>query len=173
MCQLFSSPESKAQVGYCHIAPSVFRPPVCKLFTFQVLLHNRWWILMKLGRDEVLMVQYKCSCLGQIRQDPGRGKNRSRGPVLLLTTDWKATATNRMHSNDLKAFGKKCCYSWFQGTLTPPDTWSRPFGTCICSTCWDQSFSEPDYALRISLGTFSVLLLPFRNQIFNALLMSF
>ena len=48
-----------------------------------------------------------------------------------------------------------------QGTLTPPDTWSRPFGTCICSTCWDQSFSElviilPDYALRISLGTFSI-----------------
>ena len=37
------------------------------------------------------------------------------------------------------------------------------FGTCICSTCWDQSFSElvvilPDYALRISLGTFSILL---------------
>ena len=27
-----------------------------------------------------------------------------------------------------------------QGTLTPLDTWSRPFGTCICSTCWDQSF---------------------------------
>ena len=29
-----------------------------------------------------------------------------------------------------------------QGTLTPPDSWSRPFGTCICSTCWDQSFSR-------------------------------
>ena len=69
-----------------------------------------------------------------------------------------------------------------QGTLTPPDTWSRPFGTCIysnietilswtcpvygpfefriSSTCWYQSFSElvvilPNYALRISLGTFS------------------
>ena len=27
-----------------------------------------------------------------------------------------------------------------QGTLTPPDIWSRPFGVCICSTCWDQSF---------------------------------
>ena len=45
---------------------------------------------------------------------------------------------------------------------TPPDTWSRPFGTCICSTCWDQSFFRivvifPDYALRISLGTFSIL----------------
>ena len=24
-----------------------------------------------------------------------------------------------------------------QRTLTPPDTWSCPFGTCICSTCWD------------------------------------
>ena len=51
-----------------------------------------------------------------------------------------------------------------QGTLPPPDTWSRPFWTCICSTCWDQSISElvvilPDYALRISLGTFSILLL--------------
>ena len=50
-----------------------------------------------------------------------------------------------------------------QGTLTPPDTWTRPFGTCICSTCWDQSFSELvvillDYALRISLGAFSILL---------------
>ena len=50
-----------------------------------------------------------------------------------------------------------------QGALTHPDTLSRPFGTCICSTCWDQSFFElvvilPDYALRISLGTFSILL---------------
>ena len=50
-----------------------------------------------------------------------------------------------------------------QGTLTPPDTWSRPFGTCICSTCWDQSFFRTcryfsDYALRISFGTFSIFL---------------
>ena len=34
--------------------------------------------------------------------------------------------------------------------------------TCICSTCWDQSFSElvvilSDYDLRISLGTISIL----------------
>ena len=28
-----------------------------------------------------------------------------------------------------------------QGTLTPPDTWSRPFWTCICSICWNQNFS--------------------------------
>ena len=51
-----------------------------------------------------------------------------------------------------------------QGTLTPPDTWSRPFGTCICSTCWTQSFFRtcryfPDSGLRIYRGTFSILLL--------------
>ena len=38
----------------------------------------------------------------------------------------------------------------------------------ICSTCWDQSFSElvvilPDYALRISLGTFSILLVDIKT----------
>ena len=28
----------------------------------------------------------------------------------LLLQGWKATATNRMYSSDLTAFGKKCCY---------------------------------------------------------------
>ena len=64
-----------------------------------------------------------------------------------------------------------------QGTLTLPDTWSRPFGTCICSTCWDQSFSElvlifSDYALRIFLGTFSILLcIIFMTKIVKDLIM--
>ena len=39
-------------------------------------------------------------------------------------------------------------------------TWSRPFGTCICSTCWDQPLFRTchdfsDSALRTSLGTLS------------------
>ena len=48
---LFSSPEPKAQVSYCHSAPSVVRPSsvrpsvvrpsVCKLSHFQLLLQNR------------------------------------------------------------------------------------------------------------------------------------
>ena len=65
----------------------------------------------------------------------------------------------RLCLNRIFATGVACR----QGTLTLPDTWSRPFGTCIYSTCWDQSFSKlvvilSDYALRISLGTFSILL---------------
>ena len=34
-----------------------------------------------------------------------------------------------------------------------------PFGTCVCSTCWDQSELVfcPDYVLRSFLGTFSIL----------------
>ena len=44
---LFSSPEPKAQVRYCHSAPSVVRlsgvrsSSVCKLLHFQLLLQNR------------------------------------------------------------------------------------------------------------------------------------
>ena len=47
---------------------------------------------------------------GQIRPgaDPGRGKNKFFQET--SSSDRKATATNRMHSNDLEACGKKCCY---------------------------------------------------------------
>ena len=41
--ELFSSPEPKAQVSYCHSAPSVVRPSVRrKLSHFWLLLWNRW-----------------------------------------------------------------------------------------------------------------------------------
>ena len=50
-----------------------------------------------------------------------------------------------------------------QETLTPPDTWSRPLGLAYVLLVKINPFSElvvtsPDYALRISLGTFSILL---------------
>ena len=32
-------------------------------------------------------------------------------------SDWKATATNRMHSNDLDVCGKKRCYFWFHSKV--------------------------------------------------------
>ena len=70
---------------------------------------------MKLGMDEVLNVPYKrCyfsarSAQGQIQ---GGAKIGHGGPFLQRTSssDRKDTATNRMHSSDLEAFGKKCFF---------------------------------------------------------------
>ena len=42
MKSIFSSPEPKAQVSYCHSTPSVVRPSVRKLSHFRLLLWNRW-----------------------------------------------------------------------------------------------------------------------------------
>ena len=77
---------------------------------------------MKLGRDEVPMVPYKCCCFsarfaqGQIQ---GGAKIGHGGPLLQQTSspDRKATATNQMDSNDLEARGKKCCYFWFHSEV--------------------------------------------------------
>ena len=87
-------------------------------------------------------------------------------PYTMTTPYWSDFIPNSTFYRILSGFHRTYAtgVACRQGTLTPPDTWSRPFGTCICSTCWDQSFSElvvilPDYALRISLGTFSILLL--------------
>ena len=85
-------------------------------------------------------------------------------PYTMTTPYWSDFVPNSTFNRNLSGFHRTSAtgVACRQGTLTPPDTWSRPFGTCICSTCWDQSFSElvilPDYALRISLGTFSILL---------------
>ena len=68
------------------------------------------WMFMKLGRDEVLMVLYKFCCFSA-RSFQGRIQGGAKighgGPLLQLTSasDWKATATNRRHSNDLEACG--------------------------------------------------------------------
>ena len=75
----------------------------------------------KLGRDEVLMVPYKCYCF-LVRSPQGRiqgGAKIGHGDPLLQETssDRKATATNGMHSSDVEACGKKCCYFWFHSEV--------------------------------------------------------
>ena len=73
---------------------------------------------MKLGMDEELKVPYKC-CFFSARFAKGRIQGGAKighgGSTSLRTSssDWKATATNRMHSSDLEAFGEKCCYFGF------------------------------------------------------------
>ena len=51
-------------------------------------------------------------------EDPGRTKICQWGACLEKTSsDWKATATNRVHSSDLKSWGEKCCYFWFHSEV--------------------------------------------------------
>ena len=51
--------------------------------------------------------------------DPGRANIGHDGPLLqeISSSDWKATATNRMQINDLEACEKKCCYFWFHSEV--------------------------------------------------------
>ena len=105
------------------VRPSVRRPSSSVNFhIFDFFSRTAWWILMKLGRDEVLMVPYKCCCFSA-RSAQGRIQGGAKighgGPLLQETSssDRKATATNRMHSSDLEACGKKCCYFWFHSEV--------------------------------------------------------
>ena len=76
---------------------------------------------MKLGRDEVLMAPHMH--LGVLaRSTKGRSQGRAKkGDGGLLqesaSSDWKATATNQMYSNDLEACGMKCCYFLFHSEV--------------------------------------------------------
>ena len=76
---------------------------------------------MKLGRDEVLMVPYKCCCFSA-RSAQGRIQSGAKighwDPLQeTSSSDRKATATNQMDSNDLEACGKKCCYFLFHSEV--------------------------------------------------------
>ena len=118
--------EPKAPVTYCDHALSGVRPSVCRPLDnlhFQLLLQNRlmdfdetWYGWSTQGPFQVLLFCDKI----RPGADPGRGQNRSRGGPLLQRTspsDQKATATNRMHSSDLEAFGKKCCCFWLHSEV--------------------------------------------------------
>ena len=57
------------------------------------------------------------------------------GPLIQRTSslDQKAKATNRMHSRDPEAFGKKCCYFWFHSEVKFVTRFWRIFGlSYIC-----------------------------------------
>ena len=87
LCLLFSSPEPKAQVSYCHSAPSVVVRLSVNFYIFNFFSKPAWLILMKLGRDELLMVLYKHCCFSA-RSAQGRiqggAKIGHRGPCYLM-----------------------------------------------------------------------------------------
>ena len=72
-----------------------------------------WWIFTKLSRDKVLMTPaHLYWLLDQIRPgfDPGHNRSMWGPPLKGHPQSWKATATNRKHSNDLKALRKMYCF---------------------------------------------------------------
>ena len=113
---------------------SVVRRPLDNLH-FQLLRQNRlmdfdetWYGWSTQGPLKVLLF------FGQIRPgvDPGRAKLGHGDPLLQRTSssDRMATATNQMHSSELEAFGKKCCYFWFHSEVKFLTRFWRLFGLC-------------------------------------------
>ena len=88
---------------------------------------------MTFGKNEALMVLYKCCCLS-VRSTQGRIQGGAKighgGPLIQETfySDRKATATNQMHGNDLEAFGKNRCYFWFNSEVKFLTRFWRRFG---------------------------------------------
>ena len=103
--------------------------PFFKKISSPELLDWFWWNLV--GK------KYPLSLTGVnvFRPDPPKGgsragQNRSRSPLLQETSssDRKATATNWMHSNDLEACDKNCCYFWFHSEVKIVTRFLRLFG---------------------------------------------
>ena len=109
-------------------------------------LDGFWW---KLGRYDVLMVPHKYCCFST-RSAKGRfqgGAKIGRGTLLWETSsDQMATATNRMHRNDLKACGKKCCYFWFHSEVKFLTHLWRLFWTAILA--YFHAISMEYYAVK-------------------------
>ena len=91
---------------------SVRRGPSVNFHIFNFFSRTDWWILMKLGRDEVLMVPYKCCCFSaRSAQIQGGAKNVKWSP------SWKKSfcrpegySSKPNAEQDLEACGKKYCY---------------------------------------------------------------
>ena len=95
---------------------------------------------MKLDGDEVLMVPYNCYCFLKVGH---------WGSLLqqISSSDRKATATNRMHSSDLEACRKKCCYFWFHFEVLFLMRFWRLFGLVIL--LYFNAISIDFYAVKV------------------------
>ena len=126
MAFIIRAQEPKAPVTYWDHALSGVRCPLDNLH-FGLLLQNRlldfnetWYAWSTQCPLQVLLFSVR-SAQGQIRQIQGGAELGHRGSPssknFFFDSDLKVTATNRMHSNDLEAYGKKCCYFWFHSEV--------------------------------------------------------
>ena len=98
------------------------------------------------------MIPYKCCCFsatsvqGRIE---GGAKIGHGGPLLQRTSssDRKATATNRMHSNALEACGMKYCYFWFHSEVKFLTRFQHVFGLLVILPYFN-SISVDFYAVQ-------------------------
>ena len=86
-------------------------------------------------------------------------------PYTMTTPYWSDFVPNSTFYRILRGFHRRFAtgVACRKGTLTPLDNWFRPFWTCIVLLVKTNPFTAlvvifTDYALRISLGTFSTLL---------------
>ena len=98
---------------------------------------------------------------GQIRAgaDPGRGEKKVTGGPLLQRTsssDWKATATNQMHSNYLEACGMKYCYFWFHSEVKFLTRFRHLFGLIVILPYFN-AISIDFYAVKCLIYIYFVL----------------
>ena len=93
-------------------------------------------------------------CRVVCRQNRGFGSILDTGITCLSWSSPQHGATPPPPPSHLTSSPKytECRWSYFfversqnRHFPTTPDTWSRPFGTCICFTCWDQSFFRTCY----------------------------
>ena len=63
-------------------------------------------------------------------------------PYTMTTPYWSDFVPNSTFYRTLIGFHRTFAtgVACWLGTHTLPDAWSHSFRTCICSTCWDQSF---------------------------------
>ena len=118
------------------------------------------WMFTKLGRHEMLMFPYNCCCFSA-RSPQGRiqgGAKRGQGGPLLQGTsasDWKATATNRMHSNDLEACGMLYSYFWFHSNVKFLTRFRHLFGLVVILPYFN-AISVDFYAIKCSIYIYFV-----------------
>ena len=76
------------------------------------------WSVMKLGMSEVRKVPCMLKDIFA-RSAKGKGGSKIGNGCLFFNScsDRNTTATNQMHSNDLAACGKKCCYFWIHSEI--------------------------------------------------------